>query len=216
MTEIVPALEKSIEFSQGISSDNTKRTMHLEKENLDLKNSIQILEKQCMDQKNSMLNLEKNLNVKILNLERYSREFNIRFVGIPEKDNENCHNIIAKKIREENLYPGDENEILGLIENAHRTGSKSPTGGQDKKKTTRQIIDKFFSRPVKNSIMKAARASVNRNRNTSFMAYEDLPREDYQLKKKAQKQMDQAYKQGKKVRFWRGNMWINGKIEEIK
>ena len=62
--------------------------------------------------------------------------------------------------------------------------------------------------------MKAARASVNRDRNTSFMAYEDLPREDYQLKKKAQKQMDQAYKQGKKVRFWRGNMWINGKIEE--
>ena len=101
--KIVPALEKSIEFSQGISSDNTKRIMHLEKENLDLKNSIQILEKQCMDQKNSMLNLEKNLNVKILNLERYSREFNIRFVGIPEKDNENCHNIIAKKIREENL-----------------------------------------------------------------------------------------------------------------
>ena len=42
-----------------------------------------------------------------------------------------------------------------------------------------------------------------------------MPKEDYQLKRRAQKQIDQAYKDGKKARFWKGNLWIDSKLVVI-
>ena len=213
VSESLVDLQKGVEFSQGIAGDNTKRIMQLEAENKDLLERFCNLEKMYQDQSKIVKDMEKILSAKILNLERYSREFNLRFGGVQETDQEDCRELIAEHIVKNKLFPGNKAEILSCIENAHRTGSQPKNSAREAKQ--RQIIAKFYSRPTRNSIVRAARKSVNKDRTVSFSVYEDLPQEDYLLKRNAQKQMNQAFSEGKKARFWRGKLWINSKLVTI-
>ena len=145
--------EKSLEFNHGIVQQNVTLIKKLESENQDLKAEIQKLDKMYLKQNKLITEVERKLGVKVLNLERYSPDFNLRFDGIEESTNENCRELIAQKIKEYNLYPGNECEILELIENAHRTGSKVESKASNQKKC-RQIIAKCYSRPIRREIAK--------------------------------------------------------------
>ena len=124
VSESLVDLQNSIEFSKGIAGDNTKRIMQLEAENKDLLERFCNLEKMYQDQSKTVKDMKKILGAKILNLERYSREFNLHFGGVQETDQEDCRELIAEHIVKNKLFPGNNAEILGCIENAHRTGSQ--------------------------------------------------------------------------------------------
>ena len=72
---------------------------------------------------NKASNLFQQCNVelkrKVERLERYSRDFNLRVVGVAEQDGEDCLLIIRNYL----TLLGFEDD-LGEIENAHRTGRK--------------------------------------------------------------------------------------------
>ncbi|CAH3016115.1 unnamed protein product [Porites evermanni] len=97
---------------------------------------------------------------RLLSLERYSREYNIRFHNVPECTDEDCPE----------------------IENAHRVGPRN----NDK---PRVIICKFLYRPQRYKVIQKKR---------------DL--EDEKLKEV----MKEAFENGKKPRFARGKLYIDG------
>ena len=67
----------------------------------------------------SMSSSLNTLNAKISRSERHSRSFNVRFLGVPEQDGENCVKL-AEKLLLDKFHVGGS-----PIENAHRAGTST-------------------------------------------------------------------------------------------
>ena len=131
-------------------------------------------------------------------LERYSRKFNLRFVGIPEckaPEPENCGKVVQDMIR----------NVLGFdvdIENA------PPTGKMDENKP-RQIIVKFLRRPQRFQVLQRKKDVFKEH---NIIVCEDLIPEDLQMRRKLTPYAKEAYAKGMKFRFVNGcNLLIDGK-----
>ena len=99
---------------------------------------------------------------------RYSRSYNLRFVGIPEEPNPRQEDCITKL--EEMI-----SEHLNLrvdIENAHRVSQ----GGQDR---PRHIIAKFLRRPERHQVFQLRNAF----KESSTLVFEDLIPKDLETRK---------------------------------
>ena len=122
-------------------------------------------------------------------VERHSRDFNIRVLGVVEEEGEDCLSIIQ-----------DFFELLGLrdaggeVENAHRTGKK-----RDGK--PRHIIAKLYSRPFKRNLLQVAKSQESKDALSGVRFVEDCTHNDFETRKKALPIIKQAYEDGKKVRF---------------
>ena len=88
-----------------------------------------------------------DLKKRLEHLERYSRDFNIRVLGVNEDESEDCMTIILDFI----TSLGFE-DAAAEVENAHRTGKK-----RDDK--PRPIITKLYSRPFKRRLLQAAKSA---------------------------------------------------------
>ena len=103
------------------------------------------------------------LESNVLQLEIYSRNFNLRFCGIPEKDNVSespadiCEKIM-QILRDYFQLPDVK------IENAHRIGKRNST-------KPRHILVKFLFRPEKQVILSSARKAFH---GTQFYLMQDL------------------------------------------
>ena len=208
----VSDLKESLEFTQS-ELDQTKSKMSLlEQENLKLRDSINKMQQKCDDKDLKLNSIENKLSIKILNIERYTRDFNVRLVGIEEDPEEDSRDIIAKYISKLNLLGEDmsEGDILSRIEIAHRTGKRSKNG------RPRHIIARFHSRPIRNRLLRKFR-EINKITTPplGFHFVEDMPQEDYELKRKARGKMRSAYEQHQKVKFRRGQLIIEGKVVPI-
>ena len=133
------------------------------------------------------------------NLERYSRDFNIRVFGVNEDEGEECMTIITDFI----TSLGFE-DATAEVENAHRTGKK-----RDDK--PRPIIIKLYSRPFKRKLLQAAKSADGKAILQGVRIVEDFTPSDFNARKKALPLMKQAYDEGKKVRFTRGKLFIDGR-----
>ena len=90
------------------------------------------------------------------------------------------------------------------IENAHRMGKKR----NDK---PRPIIIRLYSRPFKRSILQAAKRTNGKAILQEIRLVEDFIPSDFNAGKKALPIMKQAYHEGKKVRFTKGKLFIDGR-----
>ena len=88
-----------------------------------------------------------DLKKRLEHLERYSRDYNIRVLGVNEDEGEDCMTIILDFI----TSLGFE-DAAAEVENAHRTGKK-----RDDK--PRPIIAKLYSRPFKKRLSQAAKSA---------------------------------------------------------
>ena len=86
------------------------------------------------------------LKQKLENLERYSRDFNIRVLSVNELDGEDCMEIIRNCIT--SLGFGD---ATAEVKSAHTTGKK-----RDEK--PRDIIAKLYSRPFNRKLVQVAKS----------------------------------------------------------
>lgn len=139
------------------------------------------------------------LQKKIEHLERYSRDFNIRLIGVEEKDAEDCISIVHDYF----TLLGFENASAEL-ENAHRTGKR-----RDDK--PRHIIAKLYSRPFKRNLLRTAKNPGTKEILNGVRIVEDFTSSDFELRKKALPLMKVAFEDGKKVRFTKGKLLIDGK-----
>ena len=130
-------------------------------------------------------NLKPEYKERCLNLERYSRDFNLNFLNIPEETDENG---VAKL--QSLLY-----NTLGYeanIENTHRTGRKWPG-------KPRHIIAKFLYRPERRKVL-----FNRRNLSDNMWVVEDLVKEDAEVRKLYQDITKKGFRGGKKPRFHHG------------
>ncbi|XP_071943437.1 uncharacterized protein [Antedon mediterranea] len=173
-------MEKSITFTSDSINDLEKKVTTYDSEMKDISTTLETEKK------------------KILNLERYSRSFNLRFGGITEEPNEDA----TKKIKELLNKTLNLNDIV--IETAHRTGKPSTISGKP-----RHIIVKFIYRPQRFEVLRRAKSIM---KNSEMFVLEDMPVADIIKKRGLREVMKKAYEEGKKTVFRNGNLYINGKM----
>ena len=118
--------------------------------------SVEELDSKMVDLRNRLQNSNIDLRNRMENLERYSRDFNIRVIGVIEEEGEDCMAIVLNIL----TLLGFE-DALGEIENAHRTGKKH----DDK---PRHIIVKLYSRPFKRSLLRVAKKKKQKKKRYAF------------------------------------------------
>ena len=115
---------------------------------------------------------------RLLSLERYSREYNLRFHNVPESTNEDC----VQKVR--NIL-SNQLDMEPEFENAHRVGPRN----DDK---PRVIICKFLYRPQRYKVIQK-----KRDLEDGIWVTEDLIWEDREAKKKLKEVMKEAFENGR-------------------
>lgn len=140
------------------------------------------------------------LGSKINDLERRSREFNFRIIGLKQEKNEDCSKKVAQLLKGSGWAEGSVEKILESIEVAHRTGKKSP----------RQMIVRCATRTFRNHVVRAAK---QHRRDDNVALFEDMTQQDFLARKEALPKMKEHYEKGYHVRFVRGKMQLGGKRE---
>lgn len=171
----------------------------------DLENSANFMSNELEDLKTKAGKLEadsstqndvlKSLQEEIDNLQRYTRGFNLRFIGVKESDGdhkEDCVKVVSDLIRSELKMDVE-------IENAHRTGSKMPN-------KPRHIIARFQKRPERFAVLRNRKVFQS---NKKILVVEDLIPKDLHSRRALSSHAQKAHKEGKRVRFSKGTLFIN-------
>lgn len=127
----------------------------------------------------------RNLRKKVENLERYSRDFNIRILGVNETQGEDCLAISMDFISSLGFE-----DAVAEVENAHRTGKI-----RDDK--PRHIIAKLYSRPFKKELIKVSKCEDGKATLGGARYVEDFSPSDFETRK-ALPLMKKPYGEGKK------------------
>ena len=167
------------------------------------KSTVEAMDSKMEDSFKKLQESNRELKNKLEHLERYSRDFNIRLIGVEEEEGEDCMTIVLDHF----TLLGFE-EAHGELENAHRTGRR-----QDGK--PRHIIAKLYARPFKRNLLRAAKNPQNKNLLNGVRLVEDFTPGDFELRKKALPMMKKAFEEGKKVRFTKGKLLIDGKAVPV-
>lgn len=172
--EVIEVLSKRVEDVEHKQKRHSDKITELEKK-------LEKLEKLNSEQ-------DQKLNIQ----ERFSRRSNIRIVGYPASEGENCEEIVKAVM-----------EQVGVtnvkIERAHRDGR--PTNDRP-----RHILAKLSFYADKVVAMKNQRRALA---NQEYFITDDLTKTDLQEKRKWSAQVSQLYTQGVKLRFSAGR-WRDG------
>nr|XP_006812244.1 PREDICTED: LINE-1 type transposase domain-containing protein 1-like [Saccoglossus kowalevskii] len=177
--------QTSLEYSETILRE-------LQDENSVFKNIIEALESRYETMKQQLHVISEDQ----LMGERYSRSYNIKIVGIEEKEKENAHEVAVKFLGDKFVIAVDE------VENAHRTG-------KIRSQKPRHIIVKLHKRPTKINIMKTQKQILQ---DSATYIITDLPRADVLEKKRLNHVMRQAWESGKTVVFRNGKLYIKKQL----
>ena len=113
------------------------------------------------------------LKKKVEHLERYSRDFNIRILGVNETQGEDCLAITMDFISSLGFE-----DAAAKVENAHRMGKK-----RDNK--PRHIIAKLYSRPFKKKVIQVSKSEDGKATLGGARIVEDFSPGDFETRKKA-------------------------------
>ena len=143
----------------------------------------------------NMSSLLNTLNARISRSERHSRSFNVRFLGVPEQEGENCMKFAEKLLLDKFQVGGSP------IENAHRTW-KAVQGHPQ------HVIARFYSRVTRMDVLRTARAKLS---TTKIRIVDDLTQEDLREKNRVRPLMDELYKRQQWPSFRNGRLYADGK-----
>ena len=167
--------------------------------------SVEDLQQVSITQSREMQNMTSQINSlqsQVLDMQRYTRGFNIRVIGVDETEDEVCLNKVSEILAE-------KFGIHSAIENAHRTGPPRTD-------RPRQIIARFYSRFTRRTVMRSAREKLQ---NTNIRFVDDLTQKDLEEKIRLKPLMTELYNQNKKPRFIQGRLFANNRAvtqEEIR
>ena len=183
-TSVTTELSRASEFNSNIIKDQQlvidtlqKSLAALSQDNVDLFSSLS------------------SLNARISRSERHSRSFNVRFLGVPEQDGENCVKLAEKLLLDQFHVGGSP------IENAHRTG-KAVQGHP------RHVIARFYSRVTRMDVLRTARVKLS---TTKIRIIDDLTQDDLREKNRVRPFMDELYKRQQRPSFRNGKLYADGK-----
>lgn len=196
MLEKIAGMERSLNFAHAEVTDLKEKQCNIQTDTMMLKEELT----KC---RNEIRLVESIAKEKLNEIERRSREYNIRIHGLVNaKDEKNHKKLVAKTLVEKGLVPEGRSveDTMGTIEIAHPLATKG------------QYIARLYSRPCRAGIIQEAKAKLNnKTGKDGIKVYEDFTKVDYERKLRAIPQMRTAYAEGKKVRFQRGKLIIDGK-----
>ena len=123
----------------------TTKQKDLEKDVEGVKACVDAMNATVSEMDNSLCGGYTELQKKLEHLERYSRDYNIRVIGVDDENGEDCMAIVLNYVSLLGLE-----DATGEVENAHRSGRKR----EDK---PRHIIAKLYSRPFKRTLLQVPR-----------------------------------------------------------
>ena len=129
--------------------------------------------------------------------ERHSHSFNVRLLGVPETDGENCVATVVDLLDRKFQLSGS----APVIENAHRIGKTQ----QDK---PRHIIARFYSRVTRSTVMRTTRTNL---RDSPLRFVDDLTKEDLLEKQRVRPLMDELFKTNRRPSFRNGKLYAEGR-----
>ena len=159
-------------------------------QNNELSKQIQEQTSQLQDFSSRIISLQDQID----DCQRYSRGFNLRFIGVteePDPTKENCIQKIQDLIKTRLNIQVD-------LENAHRIGQRTDR--------PRHIIAKFLRRPERFTVLRN-RYSLQAD---NIKVFEDLIPKDLQARKSLYGVAQEARRNGKRTRFTKDYLIIDG------
>lgn len=186
-------------------SENTKQIT-------DLKTAVEFVSAEVNDVKiqlGTMKSQMKNVETKsseqekrLSHLEGYTRRWNLRVYGIPEKEREDVRENIIQVCQQ--LLPEARDKLPYIVDTVHRLGRKQMSNDKP-----RGIIVQFTSRFYRDAIWQAAKDSQFL-RNNNLKISEDLSPTDRENRKKLWPLVEQARRDNKRAYFVGGRAFVNG------
>ena len=192
--------QKHVEFEEALN--------HADMEREELRNNGMLMDERTTELSTQVQKLETQLAAQMeetLNLQRYSRSFNLRIGGIKMTDNEHCIDLVSEIFASK----FEISDPSSKIENAHRVASRPTNGGSSGDRQPPHVIVKFFRRSDRLEILRKAR---NVLKDCNLFISQDYCQADYKRKRQLRPVMDNAFKQGKRPRFINGKLYIDGQL----
>ena len=183
-TSELQEVKKSIDFESANIRDHNAQLQ-------DLKAKFEHRQDEVERANSAIATVESEIN----SLERYTRGFNIRILGVAEHDGEDCIG------RVQELLSDYFNVSEPVIENAHRVGV-SRAG------KPRQLIARFHSRAIRRDVISVAREKL---KDTQYRMVDDLTAKDLDEKRRLRPLMEKLFKEKQRPRFINGRLYANGK-----
>ncbi|XP_055041648.2 LINE-1 retrotransposable element ORF1 protein [Misgurnus anguillicaudatus] len=139
---------------------------------------------------------------RIADLERYSRRWNLRLHGVPEKENENTRSESIRICLA--TFPEESKSLPDKIDTVHRIGKRLPNMSKP-----RAIIIQFSSRVMRDGVWRAAKSSEFLRAN-GFRFTEDLTTYDRERRRLLWPAVEKARKEGKRAHFVGHRAFIEG------
>lgn len=177
-----------------------------------LKKSIDFMHAEMKDVKKKVNDLERkvkrgedqldNHQLRLSNLERYSRRWNLKLHGAMETEKEDTRRKVIEICQ--SVLPEQKQKLPDVIDTVHRLGPRKQGNANP-----RGIIIQFTSRVSRDAVWKAAKTSSYLRENHLKFA-EDLSQEDRSRRAKLWPLIDKARKEGKSAYFVGARGFING------
>ncbi|KAI2643982.1 DNA replication factor Cdt1 [Labeo rohita] len=155
-----------------------------------------------------MLLLKKeNASLKQICLEqaRYKRRWDLRLMGLPEKDKEDTRETVIGILTR--VIPVSVEKLCESVDTVHRLGKKNDAATN---RMPRPIIIQFALRTVRDEVWRRSReARVCREMNIQFK--EDFSKEDREARAKLWPKVQEARRNGKKASLREGYALIDGR-----
>ena len=157
--------------------------------------------------KEEVVSLKKeNVSLKQMCLEqaRYKRRWDLRLMGLPEKEKENTRETVIGILTR--VIPLSVEKLRDSVDTVHRLGKRNDAATN---KMPRPIIIQFALRTVRDEIWKKSReARVCKEMNIQFK--EDFSKEDREARAKLWPKVQEARRNGKKASLREGYALIDG------
>ncbi|KAK3746492.1 hypothetical protein QZH41_000814 [Actinostola sp. cb2023] len=222
LCEINAKLDVALAKIEEVDKIN-KKLVVLQKENTDLKDSLNFAYEEINDLKKktqtqaslleqvheSTKNLDKCVNEekqRAIRLESHSRRNNLNFFNIPENREENFSKTeaILREFLECELQIS-KNEVQEIsIERAHRIGKRNPYPSHK----PRPIIAKFSFFKDQQYVLSKSRSLAG----TNYGISEDYPKEIVEIRKSLIPLMKEAKKNGQRAKLVLDKLYIDGKL----
>lgn len=153
----------------------------------------------------SLTKENKDLKEKCLESARYRRRWDLRLIGLKEKDNENTRETVIGILTR--VIPVSVEKLRDVVDTVHRIGKKDDAANN---KMPRQIIIQFSMRTARDEVWKKSKdARVCKEMDIKFK--EDFCKEDREARTKLWPKVLQARNNGRRAFLKEGYAIIDGK-----
>ncbi|CAJ1069844.1 PREDICTED: probable G-protein coupled receptor 135 [Xyrichtys novacula] len=142
------------------------------------------------------------LRSKFNDMDAYSRRWNLRVAGIPERTGEDIKKIIIDLFGQ--ISPDIADQLALTVDIVHRVG---PRSGHER--SSRRVLVRFLSRSHRDKIWKDARTSET-PQTRKLKILEDLTQEAKEARNQLWPQVEKARKEGKKAGFRGAHAYVDG------